>query len=400
MENRLAQMTDCTGCAACNDVCPSHCIEMCRNKEGFLYPQIDEDRCLDCGLCNSVCPICSPPSTQEQKTAPLAFCLLHKNRDIWEASSSGGAFSGICEAYGNEKTVIYGAAFSDERTVRHIRLSGYGNIGPLRKSKYVQSKMMGVYKSIKADLTTGRQVIFSGTPCQVAGVKNYLHVTGERSNDILFVDFVCHGVGSPAVFADFISALERSKNRKIITYTFRDKKKYGLNLETYISTILLNDLTRQVIHMDPYNRAFIQKLVCRSSCFKCRFAKHQRNSDITIADFKHVFMAFPEKSSAYNYSSIILNTQKGEALLSRIAEICFIDACDVKFLYRNNPPLDHCSGNFEKRNQFFREFTTGENANILALLQKYGGHDKPFMVLWKLVPEKLREKIKQVIMGR
>ena len=394
MNINFIQDDNCTGCAACQDICPQHCIEMYRNNDGFLYPRIlAPNTCIDCGLCYKVCPINQSENLTNMQITPMSFCLLHRNTKIWNASSSGGAFSAICQAYDDGNTIIYGAAFTDVRNVEHIAASGSDAIQPLRKSKYIQSNMSGIFSSIKNNLITGQKVLFSGTPCQVAAVKSYMQTLGVNCDRILFVDFVCHGVGSPAVFASFIDALEQREGCKLLEYSFRNKKMRNFNLHSYISSILFENGNLYCVDSDAYNKAFINKAICRLSCFTCKYARHERCSDITIADFKHVFRAFPSKDHHYNYSTVIFNTIKGNTLLPKLSELCYMDKCDIDFLYRNNPPLDHCPGVLATRDRFFAEYSK-DTVNIIDLLYKYSAKEHAALKVWKLLPEKIRERIK------
>ncbi len=397
MEGSFISDKNCTGCAACQDICPSHCIEMCPNEDGFIYPYIqNQNKCINCNLCNKVCPINQSENLMNRQVPPKAFCLLHKDMKIWSASSSGGAFSAICQAYDDGNTIIYGAAFTDVRTVKHIAVSGVDAISPLRRSKYVQSNMSGIFASIKSNLIKGKKILFSGTPCQVAAVKSYLQSLGVNCDRILFVDFVCHGIGSPVVFASFIDALERREGSQLVQYSFRNKKKKYFNLHSYISSILFENGTLYFVDSDVYNKAFVNKAICRLSCFTCKYARHERCSDITIADFKHVFRAFPGKDTDYNYSTIIFNTTKGNTLLHKLSGLCYMDECDIDFLYRNNPPLDHCSGALATRDRFFIEYRK-DTTNIIDLLNKYSAKEHVTLKIWKLLPEKIRERIKEYL---
>ena len=199
---------NCTGCSACYSVCPINCISMIRDEEGFLYP-ISDDTCLKCGLCERVCPIITPK--QLKNDMHDCYAAISKNYNLWKNSTSGGAFSEICNAWCDEKTLVIGAAW-DKFIVHHIGVIGPSQISSLRKSKYVESAIEGVFKNAKMYLDNGGKVLFCGTPCQVSGLRSFLR---KDYNSLFTIDLICHGVGSQKVFEKCIKYYEREAGEKV-----------------------------------------------------------------------------------------------------------------------------------------------------------------------------------------
>ncbi len=252
-------------------VCPVECISFISDEEGFFYPTADH-RCTNCGRCEKVCPIINESNFISQNFKQFCVAALHKDTNVWRKSSSGGAFSAICKAFCNDGDAIFGAKFEGFRVV-HDFVYGPDNIESFRKSKYVQSDIRDSYNKVKNILESNKKVLFSGTPCQVAGLRSFL---GKEYKNLLFVDLVCHGVGSPGVFKKYIEYLEKRHASKVISYTFRHKKaKMGRFLQ-HIIIIKLANGKRIEDSSDLYNNGFIQTLFLRPSCGKCIFANLNR----------------------------------------------------------------------------------------------------------------------------
>ena len=197
----------CTGCEACIQICPQKCISTQQGEFDFLYPVVDEDRCIDCHLCEKVCPIDKDVSAPEDQKASAA---VNKDKKVLVNSTSGAAFSALSDHVLGQNGVVYGCAM-DGMKVHHVRIDNLRNLKRLRGSKYVQSRIGNVFKEAEADLQEGRKVLFSGTPCQIAGLKYYLR---KEYENLITVDIVCHGVGSQAYFDKFLDSLNQT-DRKV-----------------------------------------------------------------------------------------------------------------------------------------------------------------------------------------
>ena len=305
--------TTCNGCAACYSICPKQCISMVRDEEGFEYPELtNPDACINCKLCEKVC---SAHKTFNVSIEQKAFAAVSRDYSIWHRSASGGAFSEICKAWGDENTFVVGAAW-DGFDVRHIGVIGVDNIKPLCKSKYVASHIGDMFHEIRRYLQTGR-VIFCGTPCQVSGLRSFLC---KDYDNLLTIDFICHGVGSPAVFHACLHAINKQTGKNLTAYSFRAKRK--IHEADYLTSLTFEDQTIYALN-DQYSQLFLKQLCLRPSCGKyCNYRnRSKRPGDFTIADFKGLTKVIPQLlGTKYNYSTIVANSEKAMNILPYLEE--------------------------------------------------------------------------------
>lgn len=387
---------DCCGCTACYSVCPKHCIVMEEDERGFFYPKADLDSCAHCGLCESVCPILhygriGKPGFQKQHAA----AAISNDRETWLRSTSGGAFTEICKTFASMRkgrdVYVFGAAFEGFR-VRHVGCK-MPRIEPFQKSKYVQSDLGSIFSEIRALLKEGNSVIFSGTPCQAAGLKSYLNSDYE---ELFFIDFICHGVGSPKVFRQYLA--EAGEKNKIAGYQFRVKKKKLGFYERYQSKISYADGNEKTIVKDDYNQLFLNQLCLRDSCGEhCRFRTSRRLGDLTIADFNGFNQVFPEKKDARGYSTVIVNTQKGEDVFEKLGERMTLYGCGMKDIEKWNALFFRTSPENPQRENFFTDFAEG--ARISDLRKKYVRKDSRRVWNWikEHIPYTVKFYIKRIL---
>jgi len=382
---------DCTGCGACRAVCPVDCISFIYDEEGFSYPVADSS-CINCAKCERVCPINNEKSYNKNNFDQFSIVGRHKDNLIWQKSASGGAFTAICETYWNDGDAIFGARFNDGQVVVHDYVRDINDINIFRKSKYVQSDMKDTYQELKKLLDNNHKVIFSGTPCQVAGVRSYL---GKDYDNLLCIDLVCHGVGSPGVFKKYLEYIESKYNSKVKSFSFRHKKvKMGRMME-YIVALELMDGRKVEDEKDLYNTAFIQALILRPSCGECKFANKNRLGDLTIADFKKKHELLPEAKGLGNFSTIIINSEKGKNVSELLRKSMEIYSVDIKDIINTNPPLRQASKMNKKRDNLFQDLLKGESVDLV--LRKYVSSPKLHMKIWILLPDRVRGAIKRRI---
>lgn len=386
----IKEKFNCTGCGACKAVCPVDCIILNSDEEGFLYPVADS-RCIDCGKCERVCPV-NDNKCKREDFNQYSIVGRHKSDDVWQKSSSGGAFTAICEVYHKDGGAIFGARFSGTKVV-HNYVKKLKEIEVFRKSKYVQSDMGDNYHEVKSFLESGNQVIFSGTPCQVAGVRNFL---GRDYDNLFCIDLVCHGVGSPGVFSKYIEHLEMKYDSKVKNFTFRHKKVKKGRMLQHVIIIDFESGKRVENENDIFNTAFIQNLLIRPSCEVCKFANINRLGDLTIADFKKKHELLPEAKMLDNFSTIIINSKKGKEVADKLIEKMKIYPIDIKDIIKTNPPLrllPKTKKTNKNRELFFQDLLKGES--IETILKRYISHPKIHMKIWASLPDKLRGSIKR-----
>ncbi|MBR2971361.1 MAG: Coenzyme F420 hydrogenase/dehydrogenase, beta subunit C-terminal domain [Clostridia bacterium] len=296
---------DCSGCSACANICPKNCIKMERDEMGFVYPKVDADVCINCGRCETVCPILSPA----KENSPLAV-IGAKNRDesVRSTSSSGGTFFELAKEIISRGGIVYGCALDSELVARHIGVETAEDLSNLKGSKYVQSDVGTTYREVKKYLMDGREVLYSGTPCQIAGLKNYL---GKSYDNLLLVDVLCHGVPSPGVFADYLDYLSERFGAKPISVNFRNKEKSWKRL--YFEVKFDNGKRYFTFcGYDRYMSMFLNNISLRPSCYDCRFTTVNRQGDITLGDFWGIGRKYPERDDDKGISLIIVNSEKGK----------------------------------------------------------------------------------------
>ena len=301
----------CTGCRACEQLCAHHAIEMKPDKEGFLSVYIDRDKCVDCGLCQNRCP----QNALMQKSEPL-MSLAVRDRDDKElgVSASGGAFAAAARVILQRGGVIVGAAYHDDMTVGHFVVDRLENLHKVQSSKYVQSNTEATYSQVKELLIRGREVLYSGTPCQIGGLRAYL----RKDYDTLYtMDLICHGVASPKLFAKYLVWLGGKMKGKIIGYDFRDKScGWGLDYMTKTKT----KTKTKPSTLDPYYYHFLEGTTYRECCYRCNYCTKERVGDITIGDYWGIEKEHPEFYSTRGVSCLLVNSEKGERLWSIVKD--------------------------------------------------------------------------------
>lgn len=317
----------CCGCAACANVCSHKAIMMVEDNHGFIYPSINESICVDCGLCNKVCDF-KNVKRYDNNTLHV-YSLIHNNKKIVKHSTSGGAFTALSDLILSDGGYVIGAVMEPNFTIHHLVTSDASVRDKMRGSKYVQSSMDQVYKEMKDLLKKGKKVMFTGTPCQCAAIKNFF---SDKYENLYIVDFLCHGVPNNKMFKEHIAFLEEQYGKKIVYYTFRDKR-YGWdaynnnnnNEDGTIGTRLINQ---------AYYYFFLRNLSLRDGCFHCKYRSQYRYSDITIADFWGI-EKITGKKNCTGVSMVLSNSEKGETLLRRSKDTCnLIEYPYEKIAYR------------------------------------------------------------------
>lgn len=307
---RIDAKDDCTGCSACANICPRGCVVMVPDSEGFLYPEADAQRCADCGLCEDVCPMLHKPL---QHDVLAVYGAKNKNDEVRYTSSSGGMFTLFAEEVLRQGGVVVGAALDDSLIVRHILVDNAADLYKLRGSKYVQSEISMIYSEVRQALRAGRRVLFSGTPCQVAGLKGYLL---KPFANLLTVDVVCHGVPSPKVYQKHLQELQAEAGEPVVQVRFRDKAKGWKRGETLFFTRhqQFGDSKRR----ERYMRLFLNNVSIRPSCGDCAFNNKRSLADITIADYWGVNKQFPDFDDDKGVTLVLVNSSAGADILAKI----------------------------------------------------------------------------------
>ncbi len=400
----MIQITDkekCCGCGACAQACPVNCITMVADEEGFLYPHVDANVCINCGKCEKICPAIN----QTQPSEPIAcYAAKNPNEEIRLKSSSGGIFSMLAERTINNGGIVFGARFDGSWQVVHDQAETIEGLNAFRGSKYVQSDMSDCFARAKRLLDSGREVLFSGTPCQIAGLKKYL---GKEYPNLLAVDIICHGIPSPLVWQNYIETVKKSKggknsafshsdnagNAKIDFISFRDKqkgwKKYSLALRLTKATAAGEQNTAwlsAIHHNDPFMRSFLQDLILRPSCYACASKSGKSGSDITIADFWGIENIRPDFDDDKGVSLVIVNSEKGTEYFESINTEK--TTCSIDDATKCNPSYYHSVKCPKHRDYFFKKIRQSDCETILNKIAK-----KNLPPIWRRIASRIKRVI-------
>ena len=308
----MIKITDkslCCGCTACMSACPAQCIVMRRDREGFDYPFVNNpDLCIGCGMCEKVCPVLNPLEAAE----PLEARAVRSEQHV-SGSSSGGVFPALAERIISEGGVVFGAVVGDDMTVGHAEAVDMAGVEKMRGSKYVQSDLYASYEDVRYWLGEGRKVLFSGTPCQIAGLHKYL---GKPYEELVTVDVLCHGVPSPGLWEKYVKALEKKHGARMEYVRFKDKS------ESWRHYAFTTSLGSCPYTEDPYMALFVQDMSLRPSCYKCAARGGRSGSDLTLSDLWSVQRCAPGLSDDKGVSGVYVNTVKGREFLDGLTGLC------------------------------------------------------------------------------
>ena len=380
MEN-ICDYEKCTGCFTCQNICPRECIKLVPNKFGELHPQINQNICINCELCVKKCPVRNEP---QWKVPISCYAVWNKNEKDRKLSASGGVASCFSQhMIKNKNGVVYGVKWDKQLQAVFERVISIYDLDNLKGSKYVQAYVNLKYKEAGVDLQSGKNVLFIGTPCQIAGVKSFL---GKDYDNLLTCDLLCHGVPSP----DYLSGeIKRILGRKIGLATncrFRGNDKYNYNFSLFHNEKLMYN---RKAFSSYYFAGFLTSITLRESCYSCRYTAKQRISDITLGDFLGLGKLYPFTGNTHNVSVVVLNTSKGERYFSE-----FRNSTQNLYIEKRE---------FEEAVQGGESFRKPPERNIkrvkfLVLYEKYGWGKAITKVLWKhILRNTLMAKLKKLL---
>lgn len=351
----IEERHSCSGCFACMEICPRSCITMIPDQEGFTYPHVEESRCTGCDLCVAICPIRNPDSRPHE---PVGYACFHTEPPIRLASSSGGLFTAFAEVVLSQSGVVCGAGFAADLSIRHEFVEEISDLDRIRRSKYVQSSLETVFPAIASRLEEGRFVLFSGTPCQNAGLRAYL---GGDHDNLLCIDLLCHGVPSPAVWKSYLHLREKQARSKVAKVSFRDKTS---GWRTYSVTLTFEQgHSESHVHTDdPFMRLFISNTILRPSCHSCSFKDlSTRTSDISLGDLWGGKDVFEEEVKDLGTSLVILHTEKGNRFFSMIQDQISTSPIDLHRAITYNLAARMSFPENLNRERFFKDFVSADH---------------------------------------
>lgn len=383
---------DCCGCSACAQRCPKQCISMQMDNEGFLYPQVDTSKCVDCHLCEKVCPVIN----QDEARTPLkVYAAKNSDDDIRLKSSSGGIFTLLAEQTIKDDGVVFGACWDKDWNVKHDYIDNISDLQRFRSSKYLQSVIGDNYLKAEQFLKIGRKVMFTGTPCQIAGLKHFLR---KEYHNLLAVEIICHSVPSPGVWQQYLTTrLHTLKWNKsdIRNISFRDKK---TGWKTY-SFVIENKDGNSFIELSSKNafmRGFLTDLYTRPSCYACPAKQLRSGSDLTLGDFWGIESLMPEIDDDKGVSAIIVNSDKGKQVLHNIN----VELYEVQYddLTTRNPALVKSFPITPKRIEFFKEDGSTFEEKVKRLAKKpFSMKTLAYRIVRKVIPNMVVEQFKLLL---
>lgn len=366
----ICNVLECTGCGACASKCPKKAIDMIRDEKGFYVPKINGKLCVNCGLCKRVCHVNSYYNDTSSMNITYAACA--KNKQIRAISSSGGIVTILARMVFNRGGLVVGAVFDDNNHLYEDISSSWDDYTKRKffRSKYVQSDSRDIFSKIQKNLNDDRLLMFVGTPCLCAALKTYL---GRRYDNLIIIDFVCHGVPSPGVFDSYCKYLENKYKSKIVDIDFRVKKPSWL-LSSTVYRFKNGKTYKGNMLEDLYNSCFANNNNnIRKSCNGCRYSCEQRCSDITVCDYwgKREITLSP-RDDKYGVSAVIIHTEKGKGCFGTIKDDIIFEPVTYESVRQGNSRLYDGSLNIQNEEGFWRDFIVGKDWDDL----------KPYCTSW------------------
>lgn len=359
----IKEEKNCVGCTACYNICTKNAIRMQPDKNGYVYPIVTKELCVDCGLCEEVCPILQ---FKADKNTSNKGCFAAWNNDekVRGLSTSGGVFSVLADYFFENNGYVVGAKFGENNKIEHIILDSSESLYQLRKAKYVQSDLSDIFQKVKDLLESNNNVLFSGTPCQISGLKTFLR--NDYSN-LFTVDIICYGVSSQKIFDSYVKSLENTNGSNLVSFDFRNKssgwERYSTKAEFdngYISYISKYD--------DCYIKGYLDySLYIRPSCTDCVFKGENRSSDITLGDFWGVEKILTCINSVNGVSSVVINTEKGKEIFNNILDKLKFIEVNLSDIISENQSYSYSTPLGKYSEYFFKYF---EKVDFIELINK------------------------------
>ena len=374
----LADRKKCTGCTACQSACSSDCIEMKADSHGFTFPVINRNKCIECRKCEKACPVLNLEGLPDQNT--IAFAAYSLNCELREKSSSGGIWGELAKEILNRHGHVYGAAYDRDYSVKHICVTNVSDLHKLQGAKYSQSELAGIFKEIKVKLEMGILILFSGTPCQTAGLKMYLN---KEYDHLICVDFVCHGVPSPMAWKQYVLYRAREDNHGELPLSVNMRsKETGWSRYQYSNVYLYgnNSMYSKKSTEDLFMKLFTGDFINRESCAACQFKGYDRVSDITLGDFWGVWDIAPEMDDNEGTSLVLIHSDKGVDIYESLSDRIKCRRITLEQASRQNPSLIQSSDSKKERKKVLDEISSGNMKDINRLLDSTDGRLRISMI--------------------
>jgi len=397
--------SQCFGCEACVQICPRAAIAMVEDSEGFRYPQIDGSKCVDCGLCRRVCPYVT--DTNKANMPLEVFGGYHKNETIRRNSTSGGAFSAIVDTWCNKEYAIFGAV-ANGLAVFHEFVTDKADAERFRKSKYSQSRIGNAYAEVRNFLRAGKNVLFSGTPCQIAGLRSFL--AKEEQERLLTVEVICEGVPTPHFIRKYAEHIQQKYGSKVKSLDYRYKLHSPISgkwdYEVMYTLLHSNKDLKIDRWFNPFWSIWLAHLMSRPCCYECPYARAERLADITLGDLWGVHIYCPELYGKNGGSSLVLaNTEKGVQALALAKAQMFGHTLAWDKTVRYQSPLRKHIDNNPQRETFMQDLQVlsyreicrkwAKRPTLKLLVQKYVWGNCRKVAVWQFKQKFLGKRVKK-----
>lgn len=354
----------CTGCSACFNICNKNAIYFETDSEGFVYPEVNMEKCVDCSLCEKVCPLINSVDTSKNYEKPIIKAAWNLDEEIRINSTSGGVFSALADKFLDEGGYVVGAEYTEDFGIQHTVISSKEQIKKLRQSKYAQSNLNDVFTQIKELLKNNERVLFCGTPCQSAGLKNYLM---KEYDNLFIVDFICRGIVNQKIYKKYLESVEKHSGSKISKVHFKNKD-FGWNrFSTKLS--LKNG---NYYHKDRYNDEYMigylkHNLYLRPCCHECKFKTLPRVSDISLGDFWGIGNSKKELDNDKGTSVVIINSDKGKKYFETATDVLYSENSTLEQVTKGNACLFNIATKGKYREYFFKK---ADKMDFIDLIHK------------------------------
>ena len=366
MEQVYSSKEMCSGCRACLEICPTKAITMCKDEEGFEYPQINQEKCINCGSCSRLCSF-KRENIEHTKLPRTIIGAKIKDEKERATSRSGGLFSALANYIISQNGVVYGCKLGENLEVHHARATTKQEIDEFKGSKYVKSNLKEIYIQIKEDLNQGKIVLFSGTSCEIAGIK--VALKGLDTSKLYLCDIICHGVPSPLIYEEYIKFIENKEGQKVKSIDFRDK---SFGWSTHKETLTFKN--NKKLSVNYFTELFYSHHILRPSCYNCQFCNMDRVSDITMGDFWGIEKENKEFHDEKGTSLVLVNTVKGQQLLEDIMNnLHWIPVYSKHYMQHN---LQYPSVRPKNRNEFWEDYKQNEFEYIMKKYAGFEGDEK------------------------
>ena len=390
---QFEEKRDCCGCTACMNICPKQAIIMEPDADGFIFPKIDHDSCIECGKCIKVCAY---QNILVSEGEPLAtYVAINKSNDILLSSASGGLFGALANLILNKNGVVFGCVYDDNMKPKHMYVENTLDIKKIQGSKYVQSDINTTYTEAKKYLNEGRWVLYTGTPCQIAGLKSYI---GKDYETLLTADIICHGVPSTEFFKGYIKHLEEKLKGRVIDFKFRDKSK-GWGLMGKVIYKKGDKILEKFINPKTsyYYDYFLKGYIYRENCYECKYACGSREGDFTMGDYWGIEKAHPEIETKNGVSVFLINSKKGMLLVDEISRYLNLTESTFEKAREQNGQLNTPTVKSNKRDEILKTWREG---GYKAVADEFYEANKKNIIIAKFkmfIPNSIKRSMKKII---